>query len=401
MKLKIALLSLLGFLIFLTAGQAQKPIEGQYIVVFKEDKVKPVVKQQKKNNNREAKEKANKPARDQVLAKMKATRAKGNVSENSVLYEYADVMAGFAAKLTPAQKKALEADPDVAGVYQDYEVALGPIPQEAAPSDVNAASQYSSSCAITKAGGFTDGSGKATWIWVLDTGIDLDHPDLNVQTSTFYAKSFISGEGVDDLHGHGTHVAGIAGARNNSIGVVGVSAGAKVVPVKVLSNAGKGSWSALIAGLNHVAQYDIANDVVNMSLGGYGYSNCENSNPTLRDAIRNLGAAGTHVVMAAGNDSADANRNLPGCVNGTRIYTVGALNCNNACASYSNWGSAVDWVAVGSGVYSTYKNKGYATLSGTSMASPVVAGIIHARAAAPLSAGNVTCGGSSYKIAKR
>lgn len=392
---------LLALALFSARSQAQKPIEGQYIVVFKEDKVKPVIKDQKKNTNREAKANANKPAREQVGAKMKATRAKNNVSENSVIYEYADVLAGFTAKLTPAQKKALEADADVAGVYQDFEVALGPIAQEAAPSDVNVASQYSSSCAITKAGGFTSGSSKATWIWILDTGMDMDHPDLNVQTSSFYAKSFISGQTVEDGHGHGTHVAGIAAAKDNTIGAVGVSAGAKVVPVKVLSNTGSGSWSALIAGLNHVAQYDIANDVVNMSLGGYGYSNCENANPTLRDAIRNLGAAGTYVVMAAGNDSGDANRNLPGCVNGSKVYTVGALNCNNSCASYSNWGSSVDWIAVGSGVYSTYKNGGYATLSGTSMASPVVAGVIHARVGPPVSAGTVSCGGTSFKIAKR
>lgn len=390
----------LMFAFFKAEAQEPQAIPGQFIVVMKESAAKPVIRQQKTSTNRETKERNNLAARTQVLTKLKATRTKLNVKETAVLYEYADVMSGFAVKLTAQEKRALEADPDVEGVYQDYVVSLGPIKAETNASDIVVSAQYTS-CAVSKAGGPVNGSGKNTWIWILDTGIDQDHPDLNVQTSSTFAKSFIAGQTADDGHGHGTHVAGIAAAKSNSIGVVGVSAGARVVPVKVLSNSGSGSWSSLISGLNHVATYDIPGDVVNMSLGGYGYSNCENSNPVLRNAVRNLGLAGTYVVMAAGNDSGNSNLNLPGCINGTKVYTVGAMTCNNTCASYSNWGSAVDWVAVGSSVYSTYKNKGYATLSGTSMASPVVAGIIHARGGAPVSAGNINCGGGTYKIAKR
>ena len=400
MNLKNIFLLFLVLAFFQAEAQSPKAIDGQFIVVLKESAAKPVIKGRKAAANREAQERGNKQMRDQVLAKTKAVRQKGNVNENSVIFDYADVMSGFAAKLTPAQKKALEADPDVEGVYQDYVVTLGPVTAETNPSDVTVQNQYNSGCFVQKSGGFNNGSNKTTWIWILDTGIDLDHPDLNVQTNSTYAKSFISGQTAEDGHGHGTHVAGIAAAKNNSIGMVGISAGARVVPVKVLSNTGSGSWSALIAGLNHVAKYDIAGDVVNMSLGGYGYTNCENVNPTLRNAIRNLGAAGTWVVMAAGNDSADANRNLPGCINGTKVLTVGALNCANTCASYSNWGNSVDWAAVGSGVYSTHRNGGYATLSGTSMAAPVVAGIVHQRNNVPLSAGNVSCKGASYKMAK-
>ena len=373
-----------------------KPIEGQYIVVLKEKSV--LGNNPKKSTNREEKVNLNKPVRDKVMTKVSEVKKRGNLQQSAIVAEYADVMSGFAAKLDKAQVEKLKKDPDVSGVYQDYEVLL----DEFTIESVKAEEAQVTPCAISQAGGSVDGSAKTTWIWILDTGMDMDHPDLNVQTSTTFAKSFISGQAVEDGHGHGSHCAGIAAGKNNAYGTVGVSAGAKVVPVKVLSNEGSGSWSGLIAGLNHVAQYDIAGDVVSMSLGGYGYANCENANPTLRDAIRNLGNAGTWVVIAAGNDYADAAQNLPGCINGTRVLTVGAMDCIGGCAAYSNFSAAVvDWVAVGSSVYSSYKTGGYATLSGTSMATPVVAGILHSKNSAPVTAGSIVCKGITYKKAKR
>lgn len=418
------------FLAITVYGQP-KPIPGQYIVLLKETVAKPVVREQKRNNNREQKVLDNKILRDKVFSKIKNVQSKGNIKPTSVVTEFGDVLAGFSAKLNNDEFKRLKADPDVADVMQDYVIELGPSEPEKNPPDVgfmmnpddeingimsgpNAMAidntyvyhdflpaQYIS-CAITKAGGFIDGSAKTTWIWILDTGIDLTHPDLNVQTNATFAKSFVPGQTVQDGKGHGTHCAGIAAAKNNTFGVVGVSAGAKVVPVKVLDNSGSGSYSWLIAGLNHVAMHDIPGDVVSMSLGGYGWSNCENAMPALRDAVRNLGNAGTYVCMAAGNDYGDAVKNLPGCINGTRVYTVGSIDCSNVCSSFSNFnGNVVDWVAVGQSVYSTYKGGVYATMSGTSMATPVVAGIIHARNGAPVSAGLVSCKGVAYKIAHR
>lgn len=430
--------------LFTGVVMAQKPIPGQYIVLLKETSAKPVIKDQKKNNNREQKVNMNKQAREQNLAKVKQVQNKGKIKSAAVLNEFADVLVGFTAKLNADEKKALESDADVAEVVQDYYVEIGPDLTEPNPKDIGAISDemnhnhenepaqtltgpnsgYNSTdnlyvrndaaaltqaqvipCGITKAGGFVDGSAKGTWIWILDTGIDTDHPDLNVQTSATYAKSFIAGETFEDGHGHGTHCAGTAAAKNNAIGVVGVSAGARVVPVKVLSNAGTGSWSALLNGLNHVAMYDIPGDVVSMSLGGYGYANCENSWAALRDAIRNLGNAGTWVVMAAGNDNADANLNRPGCINGNRVYTIGGMSCQNTCYSNSNWNTSasvpVDWVAVGVSVYSTCRGGGYCTKTGTSMATPHVAGILHARNAPPLVAGTIVCKGKTYNIARR
>jgi len=419
-----------------------RPIPGQFIVILKESAAKPVIKDQRKSNEREQKVTLNKTVRETNFSKVRQVQAKRNIKSSSIVSEYADVVVGFSARLNAVEKKALESDPDVAEVVQDYYIDIGPDKSESNPKDMGASSiidnqnhtddqhqtlvgpnielsaidntfvKKSTSdfaqtvpCGITKAGGFLDGSAKATWIWILDTGIDTDHPDLNVQTNATFAKSFIAGQTFEDGHGHGTHCAGTAAAKNNSIGVVGVSAGARVVPVKVLNNSGTGSWSALLAGLNHVAMYDIPGDVISMSLGGYGYANCENSLTTLRDAIKNLGNAGTHVVMASGNDNADANLNRPGCINGTRVYTVGAMTCTNTCYVSANWNTSssvpVDWVAVGVSVYSTCMGGGYCTKTGTSMATPHVAGIIHARGGAPLVAGTISCKGKNYNIAKR
>lgn len=335
-----------------------------------------------------------------ILSKISRVNQKSGVSKGSVIHEFSSAMVGFSAKLTNDQVKKLRQDPEVEGVYPDYVIKLAPVD---AQGPTVAAAQFTP-CGITKAGGPVDGSTKATWIWILDTGIDYNHPDLNVQTNATYAKSFIAGQTIMDGHSHGTHCAGIAAAKNNTFGVVGVSAGAKVVPVKVLSNAGSGSFSGIIAGLNHVASKKIAGDVVSMSIGAYPLANCENSNPVLRDVIRNLGNAGVWVVMAAGNDGNKTNgtqQNMPGCINGTRVLTVGAIDCNNNCASYTNLGAGTDWVAVGSNVYSTIPGGGYGYKSGTSMATPTVAGICHARNNYPVSAGSVNCGGRVYPIARR
>ncbi|MEY4105959.1 MAG: hypothetical protein RL181_301 [Bacteroidota bacterium] len=376
-----------------------KPIPGEYIVKIKGTSIKPLILQmQDASTDREANFKNVSTLRMRIEGQLAEIAKRNGVSQPAGVFVDATV-ALYLTNVSDDAAKRMTADPDIESVTPNFVIQFPQLPIE-----FPKISTQETTCAVTTAGGPVDGSGKATWIWILDTGINLAHPDLNVQASAPFAKSFIAAETVEDGHGHGTHVAGIAAAKNNLFGVVGVSAGAKVVPVKVLNNAGSGSFAGLLNGLNHVAMYDIRGDVVNMSLGGYPISNCENSNVALRDAIRNLGTAGTFVVMAAGNsgDCAGSSKTLPGCINGTNVFTVASMTCEKACSSFSNWGNpSVDWVAVGSSVYSTYKGGGYATLSGTSMASPVVAGIIHARGGAPLSAGNITCCNGTYRIAKR
>jgi subtilisin family serine protease len=391
-----------------TLLQAQKekvgPIPDQYIVLFKENVATPTIKIAPKSEDREQ-EYANKDvARSKTLSVVDELIARNGIKSESVKSRYADAFVGFVATLTREQVASLQRDPSIESVDQDeYYILSESVNSPVLVKEPNA---QITPCAITNAGSFQDGSTKANVIWILDTGIDLDHPDLNVLTSATYAKSFVPGLSPDDGNGHGTHCAGIAAAKNNTIGVVGVSAGAKVAPIRVLDNSNGGQWSYLLSGLNHVAAYDKTNDVINMSLGAT-ITNCATFQLTIRTAILNLGNAGVWVCIASGNNACNAALHFPGCINGNRILTTASMECNQTMSLFSDLGSTViDWVATGGSVTSTYLNGGYATLSGTSMASPVVAGICHARVTAPLAGGNITGSNNcvpvaTYKKAKR
>ena len=204
--------------------------------------------------------------------------------------------------------------------------------------------------------------------WVIDSGIDLDHPDLNVDVAR--SRSFIRDTSPDDGNGHGTHVAGTIAALNNGIGVVGVAPGAPVVAIRVLDRRGSGTTSGVIAGVDYVAANGASGDVANMSLGG-GVSDA------LDAAVVSAASKGIRFVLAAGNESAHANTSSPGRANGTNIYTVSAFAQGDKWASFSNYGNPpVDVGEPGVGILSTYMNGGYNTLSGTSMAAPHLAGLL-------------------------
>ena len=204
--------------------------------------------------------------------------------------------------------------------------------------------------------------------WVIDTGIDFTHPDLNVDTVR--SRSFIAGLTAQDQNGHGTHVAGTIAARNNSIGVVGVAPGAPVVAVRVLNKKGSGSNSGVIAGIDYVSQAAAPGDVANMSLGG-GVSQA------LDDAVSAAAARGIRFALAAGNESTNASTKSPARVNGANIYTVSAFGTGDVFATFSNFGNPpVDYSEPGVGIRSTWLAGGYNTISGTSMATPHLAGLL-------------------------
>ena len=307
-------------------------------------------------------------SRDAVNAE--TSRAIGK-SLGQVLHTYRTAIRGFAVRL-PAQPGVrspvaeLRANNSkVAGCEQDQEVKAF----AGKPGGGGGSTAQTTDWGVLRVGGpGTAVSGRTAWI--IDTGIDLDHPDLNVDASR--SRSFIRDSSPDDANGHGSHVAGTIGARNNSIGVVGVAPGATLVAVRVLDRNGRGANSDVIAGVNYVAENGASGDVANMSLGG-GVSSA------LDAAVVNAAANGIRFTLAAGNESDDANNHSPGRANGTNVYTVSAFSNGGNWASFSNFGNPpIDYAEPGVGIKSTYKGGGYATLSGTSMAAPHLAGILMA-----------------------
>ena len=227
---------------------------------------------------------------------------------------------------------------------------------------------------------------------IMDTGIDADHPDLNVLEDK--QVNFI-GSTPDDLCGHGTHVAGIVGAKDNDIGIVGTAPGAKLWNVKVLeknplTGGCSGSLAGIIQGLNYVAENADEIDVVNLSLGGLCREvSCDS--PVYEKAINRVVDNGVVVVVSAGNSNANSKDFIPARF--LTPITVSAISdsdgkCgglgpvsnhprggpDDTLADFSNFGSSVDVSAPGVDILSTYPDDSYAVMSGTSMSGPYVAG---------------------------
>ncbi len=272
---------------------------------------------------------------------------------------FAGEPGGLIAELSEDEAARLRTDPMVQIVEPDRVIALATCFTVAEPRLVT--------WNVNRVG-YGDGTGKTAWI--LDTGIDFDHPDLLVDGTR--SKSFLSGQpSADDANGHGTHVAGIIGARNNTIGVLGVASGATLVSLRVLGADGQGALSAVIQALAYVNANGSAGDVVNMSLGE------EITSPTLNQQVQNTAARGIYIAIAAGNDHDAANKYSPGNANGANIFTVSAIDSLDRFASFSNYGNdVVDFAAPGVRILSTYSNGRYAYLSGTSMAAPHVAALL-------------------------
>lgn len=216
--------------------------------------------------------------------------------------------------------------------------------------------------------GYGDGRGKTAW--VIDTGVDLDHPDLTIDVSR--SRSFLDGQtSAEDNNGHGTHVAGIIGAKNNNEGMLGIASEATIVALKVLDNEGEGTLSAIQAALGYVEQNATPGDVVNISLGLEGISDY------LDQRVLRMANRGILFSIAAGNESKAAVNYSPARANGINIFTVSAVDSLNRFASFSNFGNdVIDYAAPGVRIPSCFSNGRYAIMSGTSMAAPHVAGLL-------------------------
>jgi subtilisin family serine protease len=335
---------------------AAKPgdkIDGSYICVFKSDTV----------------------ARGNVRSEANKAASQGG---GNVKHVYENSIRGFSTNMSAvAASKIAAHNPKVAYCEQDQEMGFEQdsdaltFRQLGKPAPTQPGEQVPWGVTRVKGGAGSTAKGRA---WIIDTGIDLDHPDLNVNTAL--SRNFVSREtSPDDLNGHGSHVAGTIGAVDNQIGVIGVAPGAEVVAVRVLNRRGSGSNSDVIAGVDYVASQvragvAKAGDVANMSLGGSVSS-------ALDTAVKNAAATGIRFTLAAGNESDDANNHSPARAEGSNIYTVSSFAKGDVWSSFSNYGNPpIDKAEPGSSILSTYKDGGYATASGTSMAAPHLAGLL-------------------------
>lgn len=299
---------------------------------------------------------------------------------------YTDAINGFAGAVPAGRLAALQKHADVLSVEPDIIVRIADRKEAivtGGPSDSVAATGELLPTGVNRSDADlnprTDVS--SVGIAIIDTGISRSHPDLNVAGAVSYVRGNHNGE---DDHGHGSHCAGIAAAKLNGVGVRGMAPNARLFAVKVLDRGGSGSLSWIISGIDWVTKNAPSKGikVANMSLGFQG------SSPSLDAAIAKSVGSGVTYVVAAGNSGMDGGSFSP--ANNPNVICVSALadsdgqpgslgaqtgyGVDDTLASFSNFGSVVDIAAPGVNIYSTYASGSYATLSGTSMASPHVAG---------------------------
>ena len=314
-------------------SSAPKRIPGRYIVVFKDHVM---------DTDSEA---------DKVI------RGRGGVRHLT----FSHGLKGFVATLSDAALAGVRNEPNVDYVEQDQVATINAtenlppggwgldrIDQVDRPLD--SLYQYSS-------------TGKGVNAFIIDTGIRASHQDFAGRVLPGYS-AIADANGTNDCNGHGTHVAGTVGGTT-----WGVAKGVKLIPVRVLDCSGSGAYSGVIAGIDWVANSPLRPAVANLSLGG-------GASAALDAAIAGAVSKGVNVVVAAGNNNADACNYSPS--RAPSAITVGATTSSDTRASYSNYGSCLDIFAPGSSILSAWNTSDVATntISGTSMASPHVAGVV-------------------------
>ncbi len=309
---------------------AAEAVPGQYIVVFQNTVADPAS-----------------VARDLV-----------NAAGGSLLRVYSSAIKGFAARLSAPAAAALASNPLVASVEPDQVMRADVTQSMDANGDPWGLDRIDQGALpLSRTYTYTS-TGAGVHAYIIDTGIWTLHPEFGGRANNVFDAYGATGE---DCNGHGTHVSGTIGAAT-----YGVAKGVSLHGVRVLSCAGIGLNSDVIAGVDWVSANHVNPAVANMSLGG-------GKSQALDQAVTNLWNSGVFLAVAAGNDNVDACTESPS--GAPSVFTVAASTKTDAKASYSNWGTCVEAYAPGSAIVSTFLAGTTMSLSGTSMATPHVVGV--------------------------
>ena len=313
-------------------GDAAKVIPGRYIVVLKPS--------------------VNADSVDQVIEAARSLDA-------TIYYRYDAALVGFAAALSDQALNSLAKNPNVAYIEADQVVTIDATQPNPPSWGLDRVDQRNLPLNASYTYNFT---GAGVHAYIIDTGINITHNDFGGRASVGYDAVGDGRNGID-CNGHGTHVSGTVGGSS-----YGIAKGVTLVAVRVLNCSGSGTTSGVIAGVNWVTSNHVDPAVANMSLGG-------GASTSLDTAVRNSISAGVTYAIAAGNSNRNACNYSPARV--ATAITVGATTSSDARASYSNYGSCLDLFAPGSSITSAWigSNSASNTISGTSMATPHVAGV--------------------------
>jgi hypothetical protein len=298
--------------------------------------------------------------------------ASHRISEGNVIRTYSSALNGFCARLSKEEVEKLKSDPAVKFIEQDRQGELGfGIDNLPWTNSGSLREGQMTPWGVKRVGGPVKYEG-SNRVFVIDTGIDIDHPDLNVDSERgFDAYQFDENMNLNDEHGHGTHVAGIIGALDNNFGVVGVAAGVPLVPIKIFfGRRAAFTYSGMLAGVDHLCKCASPGDVANLSFGGF------DSSAAMDEAVVNISESRkVWMVIAAGNSSLPATSYSPARVNGKYTITVSAIDAFNRYAWFSHFGFPIKFAAPGVNVVSTWINSTYSNQTGTSMAAPHVSAL--------------------------
>ncbi|MFE5186911.1 S8 family serine peptidase [Streptomyces sp. NPDC056628] len=307
---------------------------------------------------------------DSYIVTLKAGQARSGSKTARALVErygagiertYRTALNGYAIEASETEAERLAADPAVASVVQNRTFHVEGTQPNPPSWGLDRIDQKN--LPLNSSYTYPDSAGQGVTAYIIDTGVRITHQDFGGRASYGY-DAIDNDNTAQDGNGHGTHVAGtVAGSS------YGVAKKAKIVGVRVLNNSGSGTTAQVVAGIDWVARNAVKPAVANMSLGG-------GADTALDTAVRNAIASGVTFAVAAGNESANASTRSPARV--AEAITVGATTSTDARASYSNYGTALDLFAPGSSITSSWNSGDSATntISGTSMATPHVAGAV-------------------------